>query len=775
MIIPSSVLEEINTIMLGRGAPTKQDDFGYNIPDYNRLSTIWLGANEQDLYEIANRLIKYYDTQLKDFDVNFTKDDLIETANHYKELMERKINKPSVTIGFNDDYTIAYLGFKYNNNFINICRIYKYRYNKSLKAWYGDSSLVKTILEELSQMGADVTNAMVIVETLITEGRIKDKVIEKELIQDKIEVIEIDENRVALKFEYNPYIIDEIKSLKDRRFNWDNKTWEILKYDIPQLYANIKHLDIDLTQLEKYFDNIPKPKIVIIKADGYDVEIDFPFMEEIVNAIKELDYYKYNSKTKTWTIDIRQVELLADIVKNIIDTSELVKLIETDKSTVELKNYSYLQRKPYSHQYTAAKFLLEKRKAILADEMGGGKTLSSIMAAYSLPTPRLVVCPASLKLNWAKEIRMVDLEGRIHVVRDKGIDASADWNIINYDILEKYFKELDRVNWKVIIFDEAHYMKAVTNGGKPDSKRAKYGLKLGLKAPYVFSLTGTPITNRPKDIFNLLRLSDHILSRNFFAFAQNYCGATHNGWGWDFSGSSNEDVLHEKIKPYMLRRLKKDMLDLPEKIRRFIPVEIDLAEYRKEIEGYLRKKPYIKGDHLVELTTAKHILAKNKVKHTIEIAETIVDSGESVVIFTCYDAVVKEIMNKFKDNVVKITGEDSEKKRQQAVDDFQSGKVQVMVANIIAGGVGLTLTRAKYLIFNDFDWVPANHLQAEDRIHRIGQDEIVTVNYVYAEGAEIDEYMANLLEQKSDSINAIIDGGLGESLDIQKGIMSLFD
>ena len=690
--------------------------------------------------------------------------------------MERKINKPSVTIGFNDDYTIAYLGFKYNNNFINICRIYKYRYNKSLKAWYGDSSLVKTILEELSQMGADVTNAMVIIETLITEGRIKDKVIEKELIQDKIEVIEIDENRVALKFEYNPYIIDEIKSLKDRRFNWDNKTWEILKHDVPKLYNNIKHFNIDLAELEIYLENIPAPKIKVIKVKEYDVEIDFPYMKEIVDAIKELDFYKFNSKDKTWTIDIRQVNILANNIKEIIDTSELEKTFKTeDKPTVELKDYSYLKRKPYDHQYTAAKFLLEKRKAILADEMGGGKTLSSIMAAYSLPTPRLVVCPASLKLNWAKEIRMVDLEGRIHVVRDKGIDASADWNIINYDILEKYFKELDRVNWKVIIFDEAHYMKAVTNGGKPDSKRAKYGLKLGLKAPYVFSLTGTPITNRPKDIFNLLRLSDHILSRNFFNFAQNYCGATHNGWGWDFSGSSNEDELHEKIKPYMLRRLKKDMLDLPKKIRRFIPVEIDLREYRIAIEEYMRKRPYIKGDHLVELTTAKHILAKNKTSHTIEIAETIVDSGESVVIFTCYDAVVKEIMNKFKDNVVKITGEDSEKKRQQAVDDFQRGKVQVMVANIIAGGVGLTLTRAKYLIFNDFDWVPANHLQAEDRIHRIGQDEIATVNYVYAEGAEIDEYMANLLEQKSDSINAIIDGGLGESLDIQKGIMSLFD
>ena len=211
-------------------------------------------------------------------------------------------------------------------------------------------------------------------------------------------------------------------------------------------------------------------------------------MKQIINSIKTLDYYKYNSNNKTWTIDVREIDILNEKIKDIIDTSELenVQRLE-EKPIVELRDYSYLKRKPYAHQYTAAKFLLEGRRRILADEMGGGKTLSSIMAAYSLPGPRLVVCPASLKLNWAKEIEMVDLDGKIHIIRDKGIDEKADWNIINYDILEKHFEKLNSVDWEVIIFDEAHYMKAVTNGGKPDSKRADYGLKLGSKSPYVFS------------------------------------------------------------------------------------------------------------------------------------------------------------------------------------------------------------------------------------------------------------------------------------------------
>lgn len=804
MIISSEKLENINSIMLGRGAPQERDNLGYNIPDYNRLCSIWLGANISDLYEIANRLIKYYDTQLSSMgEIDFTKDDLVETANYYKELLEKEGVKESVTVGFDTDYKKAFLGFKYNDNYINICRNHNYRFERNIKAWYGDSKLIKDILILLKDAGADVEKALEVVNKLIedgkiaqdvendTENNIEDDTSERDN-QKTVEVIEIDEDKVALKFEYNADLVNEIKKLKNRKFDWETKSWEIFKHDIPTLYDNVHHLkdSIDLSELEEIMKDIPAPKIKVVKVQGYDVEIDFPYNEDIVSSIKELDYYSYNKKDKTWTIDLREVGILAEKIKDFIDVSELLTLDKLNyKPKVELKDYSYLERKPFAHQYVAAAFLLYNKKAILADEMGGGKSLSSLLAAYTLPAPRLIVCPASLKLNWAREIRSVDYDGIINIISDRNksldynmnisteVSITADWNIVNYDVLDKHFDILKNIAWTVIIFDEAHYMKAVSNGGKPDSIRAKCGIELGEKPEYVFLLTGTPMTNRPKDLYNLLRLTNHVLSRSFFSYAQNYCGAWHNGYGWNFNGSSNENILHEKIKPIMLRRLKKDMLDLPEKTRRFIPVEINMKEYNKAQKEYLARRKDLKnnGEHLTYLTTMKHILAKEKVKHTIEIAETIIETGESVVIFTCYDAVVKEIMKKFEGNVVKITGEDSEKTRQQAVDDFQNGKVQVIVANIIAGGVGLTLTRAINLIFNDFDWVPANHLQAEDRIHRIGQEEKVTINYVYASGIKIDEYMANLLEKKSDTISTIIDGGKGETINVVEDIINSFD
>lgn len=781
MIIPSEILEQVNATMLGRGAPVERDNFGYNIPDFNKLSSIWMGASKRDLFAISSRLIKYYDTQLEGIDdFNFTKDDLMETADYYRELTENTINKPSVTIGFNNDYTVAHVSFKYNNDFICACRDFKYRFTRASKTWFGDSKTVLALLENLQEAGADAENAIKIVTKLMAMDIIPfDSPSDiEESTKEKLEVIEKNDNEVILKFDYNPNVVQAIKSLDFRQFDWNDKTWTIHKFDIAELYKNLDNLNMDLSELEAYLnDDVPPPKIEVIEVKDLDVKIGFPYIKQIVDSIKELDYCSYNSTDKTWVFDIRQADILINKIKDVINVSELEELEKPEeKPVIKLRDYTYLKRKPYAHQYTAAEFLLNKRKAVLADEMGGGKTLSSIMAAYSLSGPRLVVCPASLKLNWAKEIEMADADGQIHIIRDKGIDEKADWNIINYDILEKYFDELNKVDWDVIIFDEAHYMKAVNNGGNPDSKRADYGIQLGLKSPYVFSLTGTPITNRPKDVFNLLKLSDHILTRNFFNFAQSYCGATHNGWGWNFNGSSNEEELHRKIKPYMLRRLKKDMLDLPEKVRRFIPVEIDLREYSKIVAEYMKQRPHLKnrGEHLVYLTTMKHLLAQAKSQHSIEIAKTIVDAGKSVVIFTCYEKVVQDVLKAFKKNVVKITGKDSDIERQEAVEQFQAGEKQVMVANIIAGGVGLTLIEAKQLIFNDFDWVPANHLQAEDRIHRIGQDEITTVNYVYAKDTEIDEYMSGLLEEKADAINEIIDGGLGEDFTIEEKLISLF-
>ncbi|MCK9470677.1 MAG: SNF2-related protein [Bacilli bacterium] len=771
-------LEAINNIMLSRGVPDKRDDTGYNVADYKVLSPIWNGATDNDLYEISSRLLKYYDTQLKGMSiVFFSKEELEESIKYYKELSEQSIVKHSITIGFEDNYKTVYVSFKYNDNYIKIMRKYRYKFDKDTKAWKGESNHIKLILSDLKDLGADIENSLKYIEKIETENSIVFSISKDEEtgedITKTIEVEEIDEDNITLKFDFDNSLVEEIKKLKSKKFDWESKIWIINKFEAKTLYENILYLGYDLSSLKKYISESTKIKLRAKKINDLDIELSFPYYPEIIENIKKLSFYSFNRPKSTWIIDIREKDILTELIKDLIDTEELEEIISKEIEKVDLKDYSYLKRKPYNHQLEAANFLLEKRKALIGDEMGTGKTLSSILASFSLPSPRLIICPASLKLNWAKEIRMVDDRGKISVIGDESTKLGSDWYIINYDILEREYNKLKNMPFTSITLDEAHYIKSITNGGKPNSKRANYSMKLASKCNYVFTLTGTPITNKPKDIFNILKISDHILSRNYFSFAQSYCGATHNGFGWNFEGSSNEEELHEKIKPMMIRRLKKNMLDLPEKIRRFIPVEINMNSYHEAVEEYIKKRNTLTsdGEHLAYLGTIKHILAKEKITSTIEIAENILDGDESVVIFTNYNAVVDRIMSHFKEIATKITGSCSAKNREQAVEDFQAGRKKVMVANIIAGGVGLTLVKANNLIFNDFDWIPANHFQAEDRIHRIGQTRNATINYLYVNGAEIDEYMADMLERKSTYINKIVDGGKGDQLSIVKEII----
>lgn len=779
-------LENINEEMLGRGAPIERDEIGYNVADYNKLASIWCGATDDDLYEIASRLIKYYDTQLvKLSSVDFTKEELEESARYYKELSNEGFKKKSVTIVFKEGLETVCISFKYNIDFINVMRKYRCSFDREFKFWESKSEYIKPILEELKLKGADVEYAQAYIDEIeneegisFTSSNLEDN---KSLKEDKnerpiIKVSEVDEDYISLKFDYDNELIGQIKKLKVRNFDWDNKSWIVGKFEARTLYENILHLDYDFSELKPYTNDESIPRLKVVKVDDMDIEFSIPYYPDVIDRIKSLSYYRFNRPNLTWTIDIREKDVLISYIEKIVDCTEL-KEIETniEKNKVKMKDYSYLkERKPFKHQVEAGEFLLTNRKAIIGDEMGSGKTMSSILASFSLLSPRLIICPASLKLNWAKEIRMVDFHGKICVIGDVGVSEGFDWYIINYDLLEREYEDLEKIKFTSITLDEAHYIKSVSNGGKPNSKRAKLAMGLAEKCEYVFSLTGTPITNKPKDIFNLLKISDHILSRNFFNFAQSYCGAEHNGYGWKFEGSSNEEELHDKIKPIMLRRLKSDMLDLPDKIRRFIPVEINMRRYNESVLEYLNKKNQLdtKGEHLAYLGAIKHILAQEKISSTIEIAENILAGDMSVVIFTNYNAVVNKLMRHFGDLATKITGSCSAKDREKAVEDFQSGRKKVMIANIIAGGVGITLIEANNLIFNDFDWVPANHFQAEDRIHRIGQTKKCTVNYIYVNGAEIDEYMAEMLERKSVYINKIIDGGKGEQLDILKGIIN---
>ena len=296
-------------------------------------------------------------------------------------------------------------------------------------------------------------------------------------------------------------------------------------------------------------------------------------------------------------------------------------------------------------------------------------------------------------------------------------------------------------------------------------------MRLTATAGWVFPTTGTPKTNRNKNLFNILKMIRHPLTRGKWAFRDygiTYCDGQQGNWGWDFDGNSNDSDLHDEIAPCMVRHLKKEVLPNLKKVRRSIPVNVDLREYHAEIDAYLRNRKSTEAEQLARLMRARKILATQKVGETIDFAKEMVAQGEKVVIVTCFTDVVKVLEKAFKGNVVKIVGGMNDTAKDAAVTEFQNGKTQVMVLNIIAGGVGITLTASNNLILNDYDWVPGNIQQVEDRICRGGQTaEYSNIWYITAKGADAEEEFVDMLTYKSDTINNVVDGGTGDMIDFR--------
>ena len=422
----------------------------------------------------------------------------------------------------------------------------------------------------------------------------------------------------------------------------------------------------------------------------------------------------------------------------------------------------------YPHQAEGVVFLISKKRAILGDDMGLGKTRQAIVA-LNVAVPEgviLIVCPASLKLNWKREILMVDPAARIEIIGyDKVEVKNPRWVIVNYDLLTKNANRLHDIPWTGVILDEAHFIK---NASARTTQCLKLlGVNDQAKAPligpnYVFLLTGTPMTSRPRDLFNLLRCVGHPAARSFLSFAKRYCEAYRNDFGWVTTGASNIGELNLLMKEIMLRRKKDEVLDLPPKIRSWVPVDISgspsaLSAVENFLQWYQASDPSLPNDtqFLARLTKVRVALHKAKHKAVAERVRDVIATGDKVVIFTSFNEGVTKHAAAFGAAAVTITGAQSAEQRMEAVDRFQTDpSVNVAVCNLIAGGVGITLTAGTHVIFQDLDWVPANHAQAEDRCYRMGQTRKVTVEYFHAEGS-LDTYIARLLESKIKLINAV--------------------
>jgi SWI/SNF-related matrix-associated actin-dependent regulator 1 of chromatin subfamily A len=312
------------------------------------------------------------------------------------------------------------------------------------------------------------------------------------------------------------------------------------------------------------------------------------------------------------------------------------------------------------------------------------------------------------------------------------------------------------------IVDEAHYISNAT------AQRTKLLNDILAKIPKVWLLTGTPMTSRPINYFNLLHIVNSPLTLNWQAFVRRYCkGYQFNVGGkkiWNTSGSSNLDELRERTKNLVLRRLKTDILDLPEKIITPIFLELKNTFYDEELEEFMRiSKESRKNESLTvtinRLMKIRQLISIEKVPYTCELIDKCLDQGKKVIVFTNFTQTLDAIQEKYKKNSVVLDGRMSKEKRQESVDRFQNeDKIKVFISNIIAGGVGITLTAAETVIMNDLSFVPAHHSQAEDRAYRYGQKNSVLVYYpVFENTIEVNIY--NILQKKKNIIDQVMGDG----------------
>lgn len=505
-------------------------------------------------------------------------------------------------------------------------------------------------------------------------------------------------------------------------------------------------------------------------------------------------------------------------------------------------------------QKAGIEYAVARKKTLIADSMGLGKTVQAIgvhnvMGSGSV----LIICPASLKVNWKREWKKWDVHDKsVGIAHSKTIrtplyDSSGErlrdhnsramsktetahvWPdtdvvIINYDMLDAFDEKVKAQSWDLLICDEAHLLKTKTavrtlcvfGGTRKGSKAAKRATKhySPIQAERTLFLSGTPILSKPSELWNIIRACDPKgLGKNWEDFVFRYCGAYYEGNYLNTSGASNVEELSRLLRErFMVRRDKRSVLkELPDKTRELIllpqdkleaPVKREqdrVSEALEEYEELLgiseegRKFRYMKAiedlssklqaaldaqegeepdwemavksleepDQILftQISEAREEVALAKVGLVVDHLKKLVEAGEPVICFAYHKSVIAEIQKRLEQEGIRvgsITGSVPSPQRQEIVDNFQQGNLDIALGNILAMGVGFTMTRARTVVFAELDWVPALIEQAEDRAWRIGQKNAVLIQHLVVDGS-IEARMAQVLLDKMGVIATILD------------------
>ena len=424
----------------------------------------------------------------------------------------------------------------------------------------------------------------------------------------------------------------------------------------------------------------------------------------------------------------------------------------------------------YPYQSEAVEFARDKDRVLIADEMGLGKTPTAIgIMNENDYTNTLIICPATLKFNWENELSLwlYNTELSVGVTSSSSL-PKTDIVIVNYDIIWKpnIATQLRSRKWDCIILDEGHYIKSDT----ANRTRGILGFRelTPLSADKIVVLSGTPMTNKTKDLWTLCRLLDPNTFSNKWAFLQRYCNPrvvfTKRGKIRTFDGASNSEELKQKLSRFMIRRLKKDVLKhLPEKT--YSVIEMNTPPKTKPLIREENKLTEFVGDSaqvkikLEDTSRIRRELGQSKVPSVVRRLKDMLEETEGkIVVFAYHREVIEAIHDEFGLQAVKLYGGMSLKAKQSSIDSFQKDdSVRLFIGQITSAGVGITLTESSTLVFAEMDYSPANMAQAEDRVHRATQkaDSVNIYYLVYRDS--LDANIANRLIHKKMTIDSIIE------------------
>jgi len=560
---------------------------------------------------------------------------------------------------------------------------------------------------------------------------------------------------------------DERNTPKKVKFNWDpnQKKWytenptiakKLSKYAADDLSISIDvHIE-NYNEIELYHDS----GVYVLRCSFDDRHI-----------AKDAGF-KWDSNQKKWyTHDISTAyQLKQYAVDNLF--AEYEKSLEASRSSEVIdqhlpvpKNLSYL---PYQNAGIAqAVHRFQKtgcQSIAFFDEQGLGKTVESIGVANVMGYSKiLVICPASLRLNWKNEINkwlLPELNNGVNVLlnRNKGLDP-AKINITSYNLT---YALNSSIKPELIIIDECHYLK------NPKAHRTIRVLdKKVLGKSKIIFLSGTPYPNgKPNEAFPILKVCapEVINNDKYWDFVNKYCEIEKDKYGIKIIGAKNAEQLNNKLRSsgFMIRRLKKDVLnELPDKQYKMVVLSPD-----KPLKAILKKEENFDVDDIIKfgmpkgsaLPELRREMGLAKIKQSVQYIKDMLDSGTKKVVVFCHHTEVNRVLeNHLKDyGAVSIKGDTPLEVRQKNIELFQdeNSKIKAIIGNIQAMGVGHTLTQAHDVVMVEQSWVPGENEQAVDRCHRIGQENKVLVHYIVVEKS-IDAKVLEAATKKAEDIDKL--------------------